>query len=410
MPWPASCRTIRSMSPFSSRAAAVCGAAYLLLAAVLVAGPPYGDELTTSNYVSDAAFVVALLAGIPALLGLAAALGDRRAGIVAACGGAIVAIGVGVEIALGHEPSWFVVAGVPGNVLAFAGTALLAVRAQRTRALPPALVVLLALSVPIGVGLGGIGGSVVPAAFWLVVGVRGVRAAPAAIVASAVALVALSLLSAGAPPALAAARRPASCARRHPRDPRRELLCEGRSGALAGRFRMTAFRIDGTISVRQSGPGHLFTAEGTTAYRPRGALTRRAPFSLTGPTVVGSAGPVRWTAATDAEWVEGDFREDCSAASTPAAAPPEFGGVFSSAPNGRTVTVTWMIVNEGWGCPTRIAAIDELPAETQTVTYPASRFAGRTVVLPIAIDHDWAPDDDTFARVSWHGDVRLERV
>jgi hypothetical protein len=158
------------------RCATLAGAAYLVIACILVTRPEYGDELTTTNYVTASAFLVALLAGAPALLALGATLGDRRAGIVAACGDVVVAIGVTGEVVAGHDLSWFPVPGVLGNVLALVGTILLAVRGRRDGTLPTGLVALLALSVPVGVGLAGIGGSVVPAALWLVVGLRWGRA------------------------------------------------------------------------------------------------------------------------------------------------------------------------------------------------------------------------------------------
>jgi hypothetical protein len=163
------------MNTNSIRASALAGAAYLALAGLLAFSPPNEHEFTTVNYVTDVAFLIALLASIPAMLALAELLGKRLPGVLYSCGSALLAGGVFAGLVAGHELSWFVVVGVSGNLLGLVGTIWLAVLARRARVLPPAMVALLVLYVPIGIGVAGIGGSIVPALFWLAVTVRSMR-------------------------------------------------------------------------------------------------------------------------------------------------------------------------------------------------------------------------------------------
>jgi hypothetical protein len=154
------------MNKNSLRAAFVAGAAYLSLAVLLALAPPIEGEFTTLNSVSDALFLLALVSSMIAMLALATTLELRRAGILYCCGATILCVGVVAGVVAGHELSWFMFAGIPGNVLALISTVWLAVRARRTEALPMTLVVLLGLYIPIGIGLAGIGGTIVPALFW----------------------------------------------------------------------------------------------------------------------------------------------------------------------------------------------------------------------------------------------------
>lgn len=160
-------RPAERMSVHVPRIAAVAGLAYLIVASILVTRPPYEDPLSTINYVTDTGFLVALLASAGGYLLLGDPLGVRRWLRLAACGQLVVATGVLAGICIGHEPSWFALVGIPGNLLTLAGTVMAARVLWRQDRLPRALLVLLALTVPVGIGLGGIGGPVVPAAFWL---------------------------------------------------------------------------------------------------------------------------------------------------------------------------------------------------------------------------------------------------
>jgi hypothetical protein len=221
-----------------------------------------------------------------------------------------------------------------------------------------------------------------------------------------------SLTSAAAVPALAAPARDRAkpCTKRDPKHPRKDRLCEGRraGGALSSRFRLVSARVDGTITVRQGGD-HTFTADGTSRYVVR-ATDRGTPFRIAAPVAVGGAGPVTWTASTTATWTNDVRREDCSRTADRSAAPSEFGGGFAPKADGRSVQVQWMLVNEGWACPTAIADTGLLPTQAQTSTYAVSRFSSKTVKLPIAIDYRWQPDDATEMRVTWKGSVTLRRV
>lgn len=167
--------SVPRMNTKSLCAAVISGTAYLALAGLLAFSPPYEHQYTTVNYASDAAFLIALLASIPAMLAFASSLDRQLPGVLYSCGAALLSGGVLAELAAGHALSWFVVVGVTGNLLGMIGTIWLAVVARRERAVPVALITLLVLYVPIGVGVAGIGGSIVPAMFWLALSLQLVR-------------------------------------------------------------------------------------------------------------------------------------------------------------------------------------------------------------------------------------------
>jgi hypothetical protein len=219
---------------------------------------------------------------------------------------------------------------------------------------------------------------------------------------------ALAVLAGGAlaaAPASAGAEQ-TPCTKATKKQDRRRSPCSALTGA---RFRLVAATVDGTITVRQSDGDHTFAADGTSRYVVRPTATG-TPFRIAAPVGVGAAGPVTWTAATTATWADDRGREDCSRTAAPDAAPARFGGAFAPSRDGRSVTVQWALVNEGWACPTGIATIGELPAAAMTTTHPVARFAATRITLPIAIDHRWRPDDMTDVRVTWKGTVTLRRL
>lgn len=149
------------------------GIGYLALTAIVLAGGVSDtDELgRTIDYVRDSTFALMLLLTIAAAATLRPALGiSRRALGLVALGELLVFVGVLVGLVTGKSPSWFAVVGLPGNLLAFAGFALIGRHVWRTRAFPRWLAVLFFLAVPLGIGIAEFGGTIIPAALWLCVG------------------------------------------------------------------------------------------------------------------------------------------------------------------------------------------------------------------------------------------------
>ena len=153
------------------------GIGYLALTAIVLVdrarlGRAAGDELErTVDYVRDSTFALTLLLTIAAAAALRPALGiSRRALGLVALGELLVFAGVLVGLVTGASPSWFAVVGLPGNLLAFLGLALIGRHAWRTRAFPRWLAVLFFLAVPLGIGIFEYGGGLIAAALWLCVG------------------------------------------------------------------------------------------------------------------------------------------------------------------------------------------------------------------------------------------------
>jgi hypothetical protein len=151
----------------------LAGLGYLALTAILLVwGVSDTDELgRTVDYVGNSTFAVTLLLTIAAAAALRPGLGiSRRALGLVAIGELLVFVGVLVGLVTGASPSWFAAVGLPGNLLAFAGFALIGRHVWRTRALPRWVAVLFFLAVPLGIGIAEFGGTIIPAALWLCVG------------------------------------------------------------------------------------------------------------------------------------------------------------------------------------------------------------------------------------------------
>jgi hypothetical protein len=153
------------------------GIGYLALTAIVLVdrarlGRAAGDELErTVDYVRDSTFALTLLLTIAAAATLRPALGiSRRALGLVALGELLVFVGVLAGLVTGASPSWFAAVGLPGNLLAFLGLALIGRHAWRTRAFPRWLAVLFFLAVPLGIGIFEYGGGLIVAALWLCVG------------------------------------------------------------------------------------------------------------------------------------------------------------------------------------------------------------------------------------------------
>jgi hypothetical protein len=154
----------------------LAGLAYLVLVGVHLTHGTFDAQLTTpSDYLNDAAFAAGLLLSIPGILALGALTRAKLATALAVVGQLLVFVGVAAGLATGHSPSWFAAVGLPGNLLALIGLTMLAWRIRRTRSVPVWVAVLLVLAVPVGLLLAEVGGTLVPALLWLVVGAWLVR-------------------------------------------------------------------------------------------------------------------------------------------------------------------------------------------------------------------------------------------
>jgi hypothetical protein len=154
-------------------------AAYLVLTGIQITNPTFDDYLTTTvDYVNDGSFFAGLLLSLGGLWGLRRWGAPLAAVVIAGVGQVLVAFGVSVALVTGVSPDWFVVVGLPGNLIAWIGLIWLGVWAWRRRATPRWVAVLMMLSVPIGVGVAEQGGSIVTAVLWCAVGAQLLRKIP----------------------------------------------------------------------------------------------------------------------------------------------------------------------------------------------------------------------------------------
>jgi hypothetical protein len=167
----------RTATPVAAAATLLAALAYLVLSGIQIMNPAFDDYLTKPiDYLNDGSFFVGLtasMAGVWALVHVVSA--PRGAAALTIAGQALVAVGVGFGLATGQSPDWFGVVGLPGNLLAWAGMIWLAVWAWRSRGLPRWTVPLLALAVPLGVGVAEYGFTVVTGALWCAVGAHLLR-------------------------------------------------------------------------------------------------------------------------------------------------------------------------------------------------------------------------------------------
>ncbi|HVL95891.1 MAG TPA: hypothetical protein VM266_08525 [Solirubrobacteraceae bacterium] len=156
-------------------------AAWLVQAVNQVMHPTFAfTELTRpEHYVNDGSFAAALVLTAAGFLLLRRERQAPPRATAAAIGGQLlVAIGVLAGLVTGTVPGWFAAVGVPGNLVAFVATVVLAVWAWRTRALPRPAALALGLVVPVALVGGDAGGAILPAALWGYVGARALTPAP----------------------------------------------------------------------------------------------------------------------------------------------------------------------------------------------------------------------------------------
>lgn len=161
--------------------AAVLGALAWLVLSVVQATNLTFDEVLDSpiDYVSDGTFTVALVCTAVAIIGLKiAGVAPRPAALLVAGGYLLIAVGVIAGLVLGRSPDWFVVVGLPGNLLAIIGMVWLGVAIIRRHTLPVWAGVLAILAGLFAVVMSELGTSIFAAGFWLYIGARLLAPAP----------------------------------------------------------------------------------------------------------------------------------------------------------------------------------------------------------------------------------------
>lgn len=155
-------------------AAVLGGLAWLLLSVVQATNPTFDAVLDSPiDYVNDATFTVALVCTAVAVVGLKfVGIAPRPAALLVAGGYLLIAVGVVAGLALGHSPDWFVVVGLPGNLLAIVGMIWLGIAIIRRRTLPVWAGVLAILAGLFAVVMSELGTSAITGVFWLYIGAR----------------------------------------------------------------------------------------------------------------------------------------------------------------------------------------------------------------------------------------------
>jgi hypothetical protein len=155
-------------------AAAIAAVAGLVGIVIQLTNPTFDSEFTTTvDWVNEVTFTHFITASMVAMWGMVREqIASRVGGMVFISGQGLLLAGMLPGFALGYSPDWFVVVGLPGNLLALIGMTLIAVYSWRRRTLPRVIAVLLPLSVLIGIGVAEFGGGVVIAIVWGAIAMR----------------------------------------------------------------------------------------------------------------------------------------------------------------------------------------------------------------------------------------------
>jgi hypothetical protein len=154
-------------------AAALGGIAFLGLAISNLANPPFDGTFDSPAEYAHEALSLATALSIAGLVALRRVQGAPRGAVAMAAGGhLLIMLGIAIGLALGEDPAWFGAIAAPGLLLWLIGTVRLGVHTWRAGALPRWTAVALALTIPVGMMLGEVGGSVVPGVLWLYLGLR----------------------------------------------------------------------------------------------------------------------------------------------------------------------------------------------------------------------------------------------
>lgn len=124
---------IASATPIAAGLAAIT----MALTLVLTPGSPTADYETASGLAHEALMLLYLSLSIAAVL-VSRRLGDLpgRGPLLVAVGYGLLVLGVGAGLALREDPEWFVVLGLPGNLLASIGFIVSALAGWRSRRIP----------------------------------------------------------------------------------------------------------------------------------------------------------------------------------------------------------------------------------------------------------------------------------
>lgn len=180
------------------------------------------------------------------------------------------------------------------------------------------------------------------------------------------------------------------------------------------RYAITGVYIDGETTAVEETTGHTFTMSGTTAYAAPKGMKGRFETVAKG-LGKAEAKPVEIEVTSEATYVSGDKRFDCSLDIPKGAMPKAL--VAIAALHGSKVHLQWSFMPSGWSCggngpdspitPTSPPA----PKDLTTTVHDVKQFTGKTVKLKVRIDKTW---DDTSGGMTvtqtWWGDVTLTKV
>jgi hypothetical protein len=140
----------------------------MALTQVLTPGPPAADYETASGLAREALMLALLLFSVAAVL-----VGRRRGDLpgkgplLVAVGYGLLVVGVAAGLALREDPEWFVVLGLPGNLLAGIGFVVAALAGWRARRIPGWAAALLGVGGLVAILGSEFGSTVLVGCFWL---------------------------------------------------------------------------------------------------------------------------------------------------------------------------------------------------------------------------------------------------
>jgi hypothetical protein len=155
-------------------AAAIAAVAALVNTVIQITNPTFDAEFTNAvDWANEISGTLMIAAALVAMWGMIQeGIAPRVGGLVFILGWSLLLLGFLPGFVLGHSPDWFVILGLPGNMLALIGMTMCAVYSWRSRTLPRVIAALLPLSVLIGVGVAEFGGSIVLVIIWGAIAMR----------------------------------------------------------------------------------------------------------------------------------------------------------------------------------------------------------------------------------------------
>jgi hypothetical protein len=159
-----SASTLQTAAPIGAGVTAIA----MALTQVLTPGPPAADYGSVAGLAREGLMLAFLLCSI------AAVLVSRRRGdlpgtgpLLVAVGYGLLVVGVAAGLALREDPDWFVVLGLPGNLLAGIGFVVAALAGWRAKRIPGWAAVLLAVGGFVAILGSEFGTTVLIGCFWL---------------------------------------------------------------------------------------------------------------------------------------------------------------------------------------------------------------------------------------------------